>query len=92
MRLRDLSYNLTLEEEAKMTSGLLKTGTVLTLLLASSAGAYADDPTGVLLQERGEVPRYPGPLPAFTEGGVCYQRMHSEPFPNVSGYRCVRNR
>jgi hypothetical protein len=44
-----------------MTSGLLKTGAVLTLLFASSAGAYADDPTGLLLQQRGEAPRYPGP-------------------------------
>jgi hypothetical protein len=75
-----------------MTCGLLKASAVLALLLASSAGAYADDPTGLLLQERGEAPRYPGRVPAFTEGGICYRGMHSEPFPNVSGYRCVRNR
>lgn len=76
-----------------MTNGLLKVGAVLTLLLAPSAIAYADDPTGVLLQERGDAPRYPGPgpVPAFTEGGVCYQGMHTTPFPNLSGYRCVRN-
>lgn len=75
-----------------MTRGLLKAGAVLTLLLASSAGSYADDPTGLLLQERGEAPRYPGRLPAFTEGGVCFQGMHMEPFPNQAGYRCIRNR
>jgi hypothetical protein len=61
-------------------------------VLAVPGNAYADDPTGVLLQERGEAPVYPGPIPEFTEGGVCYQGMHSEPFPNLSGYRCVRNR
>lgn len=74
-----------------MTSGL-KVSAVLALLLASGAGAYADDPTGVLLQERGLAPKYPGPVPPYTEGGMCYQGMHSEPFPNVDGYRCVRNR
>jgi hypothetical protein len=74
-----------------MTSGLFKTGAVLALLLASVGGAYADDPTGVLLQERGLAPTYPGPLPAFTEGGVCYQGMHAQSFPNLEGFRCVRN-
>lgn len=74
-----------------MTSGLLKAGAVLALLMASTAGAYADDPTGLLLQERGQAPAYPGPLPAYTEGGICYQGMHSTPFPNQSGYRCVPN-
>ena len=62
-------------------------------ILATPATAYADDPTGVLLLERGEAPIYPGPgpLPEFTEGGVCFQGMHSVPFPNLSGYRCVRD-
>jgi hypothetical protein len=62
-------------------------------MLAIPARAYADDPTGVLLQERGEAPVYPGPgpLPEFTEGGMCFQGMHSVPFPNLNGYRCVRN-
>ena len=73
-----------------MIRGILQAGAVVALLLASS-GAYADDPTGVLLQERGEAPAYPGPVPAFTEGGTCYQGMHAQPFPNLSGYRCVRN-
>ncbi len=74
-----------------MIHNILKTGAVLGLLLASGAGAYADDPTGVLLQERGYAPSYPGPLPAYTEGGICYQGMHSTPFPNMEGFRCVRN-
>jgi len=75
-----------------MTKNALKFGAVLALLLASGV-AYADDPTGVLLQERGLAPKYPGPgpLPEFTEGGMCYQGMHSEPFPNLNGYRCVRD-
>jgi hypothetical protein len=61
-------------------------------MLAVPASAYADDPTGAMLQERGEAPVYPGPLPAFTKSGVCFRGMHSEPFPNLNGYRCIRNR
>ena len=38
---------------------------------------------------RNPVPPGPGPLPAYTEGGVCFQGMHSESAFN--GYRCVRN-
>jgi hypothetical protein len=74
-----------------MRIGLVKAGAALALLLASAAGVYADDPTGQLLQQRGMAPRYPGPgpLPAYTEGGVCFQGMHSE--PSFNGYRCVRN-
>jgi hypothetical protein len=74
-----------------MSRGVLKAGVTLAWLLACSAGAWADDPTGVLLQLRGMAPRYPGPgpLPAFTEGGVCYQGMHS--VPQFNGYRCVRD-
>jgi hypothetical protein len=74
-----------------MSRSVLRIGAALAFLLAPAALAYADDPTGVLLQQRGDAPRYPGPLPAFTEGGVCYQGMHTEPFNNMSGYRCVRN-
>jgi hypothetical protein len=76
-----------------MMNGFSKVGLVLALLLTSGAVAYADDPTGVLLQERGQAPVYPGPgpVPEFTEGGVCFQGMHSIPFPNLNGYRCVRN-
>jgi hypothetical protein len=76
----------------KMTNGILKTGAVLALLLASSVSSYADDPTGILMQERGQQPKYPGRLPEFTDGGPCYQGMHQEAFPNVQGYRCYRNK
>ena len=72
---------------------ILKVGAILGVTLFST-GAYADDPTGLLLQQRGEAPAWtgPGPLPAYTEGGgACYQGMHSESFPNQAGYRCVRN-
>jgi hypothetical protein len=75
----------------KMFGVLLKAGAVLAFLFVSAAHSYADDPTGVLEQERGLLPKYPGPVPAFTDGGPCYQGMHSEPFPNLSGFRCVRD-
>jgi hypothetical protein len=74
-----------------MSRSISVCGAVFALMLASGA-AYADDPTGVLLQQRGDAPIYPGPLPEFTEGGVCYQGMHAEAFPNLNGYRCVRDR
>ena len=73
-----------------MTRATMKIGAVLALLLASSA-AHADDPTALLLQERGQLPTYPGPLPEYTYAGPCYQGMHSESFPNLQGFRCVRN-
>jgi hypothetical protein len=64
----------------------------LLLLVAPTAGAFADDPTGVLMQERGQQPKYPGRrLPAFTDGGPCYQGMHQQAFPNTQGYRCYRD-
>jgi hypothetical protein len=75
-----------------MSRRVLRIGLGLALLLAPAVQAYADDPTSILLQERGEAPRYPGPLPPFTEGGVCYQGMHTQPFNNLNGYRCVRDR
>jgi hypothetical protein len=61
-------------------------------MLAFPGSAVADDPTGVLLQERGDQPTYPGPLPEFTDGGPCYRGMHQQAFPNSQGYRCVRDR
>jgi hypothetical protein len=72
-----------------MTRGILKAGAVVALLL-TSAGAFADDPTAVLERQRGYVPRYPGRLPAFSDGGPCYRGMQTEAFPNRQGYRCVR--
>jgi hypothetical protein len=74
-----------------MNSRALKFGAVLALLLASGS-AFADDPTGVLLQERGLAPRYSGPLPEFLDHGPCPEGMHSEAFPNAQQYRCIRNR
>jgi hypothetical protein len=57
-----------------------------------ATAAFADDPTGILLQERGYMPRYPGKLPQYSDGGPCYRGMVSEAFPNAQGYRCVRKR
>jgi hypothetical protein len=73
-----------------MTHATLKVGAVMAFLLASG-GAYADDPTGLLLQQRGELPRYPGRLPEYTYVGPCYQGQHSESYPNLQGFRCARN-
>jgi hypothetical protein len=74
-----------------MVRSALMAGAVLAGLFASSTVALADDPTGILLQLRGMAPQYPGPgpLPAFTEGGPCYQGMHS--VARFNGYRCVRD-
>jgi hypothetical protein len=82
---------LTMAKEMAMTNRMLKFGAVLALLLASG-GAYADDPTGVLLRERGLTPRSDGPLPEFSDFGPCQQGMQSYPFPNGQGYRCIRSR
>jgi hypothetical protein len=74
-----------------MTRTIAKVCAVAALLLVSGS-AFADDPTGVLLQEQGYQPTYPGPLPEFTDGGPCYRGMHQQSFPNSQGYRCVRDR
>jgi hypothetical protein len=79
-----------LAKETSVTRAIMRAGAVAALLLASG-GAYADDPTSVLLQDRGESPVYPGPLPEYTYSGICYQGMHSEPYPNTQGFRCARN-
>ena len=71
-----------------MRKGLLRCGAVFVLLVASAA-AYADDPTGVLLQERGQLPRAEGPQPAFSDVGPCQAGMQQQAFPNAQGYRCV---
>ncbi|MGO8797941.1 MAG: hypothetical protein ACLQE9_03660 [Roseiarcus sp.] len=66
--------------------------------LLASAGAYADDPTGVLLSEQRW---YNGPpltrqelnnLPAYSDVGPCQPGMQQEAFPNMQGYRCIRPR
>jgi hypothetical protein len=78
-------------------ANMMKFGAVLAFLL-TSAGAYADDPTGVLQQER----QANQPMAhkhhkamksgraAFSDSGPCQRGMQSEPFPNAQGYRCVR--
>ena len=67
----------------------LKCGAVLALLIASGA-AYADDPTGVLEQERGLLPRAHGHSARYSDAGPCQAGMRQEAFPNGQGYRCVR--
>jgi hypothetical protein len=74
-----------------MSNRILKAGAVLGFMIASIGGSYADDPTGLLLQWRGQQPTYPGRLPRYSEGGPCYKGMHQQAFPNSQGYRCVRN-
>ncbi len=66
----------------------LKLGAVLALLSASVA--HADDPTGVLLRERGLAPLSNGPVAEFSDFGPCAAGTESFPFPNGQGYRCIR--
>ena len=76
-----------------MIGQVLKLGAVL-MLLVISTGAYADDPTGVLLSEQAAnqplTPKQRAELPAFSDVGPCQAGMQSEPFPNAQGYRCIR--
>ena len=75
----------------------LKCGAILALLLAS-AGAYADDATGVMEQDQSGTHvtmhhRHHGAMKsgraAFSDSGPCQHGMQSEPFPNSQGYRCI---
>ena len=70
---------------------MFKYGALLALLLAS-ASAYADDPTGVLLQERGLAPGPAGAIPEFSDVGPCPAGTQSHSFPNAQGYRCMPSR
>jgi hypothetical protein len=82
------------KEEIAMSRGILKVGAIAALLI-SSTSAYADDPTGLLLRWRGQVPTYAAPgqaLPAFSDNGPCQPGMQQESFPNQQGYRCIRMR
>ena len=67
--------------------------TALIALLFASGGAYADDPTGVLLRERMSdqvlTPEQRAGLPAFSDVGPCQVGMQSESCPNRQGYRCI---
>jgi len=76
------------ERKREMTRNVLKFAAVATLLMAAGS-AYADDPTGVLLQERGLMPRQ-GHAARFSDLGPCGRGTQSVPFPNGQGYRCVR--
>src|SRR5260370_36765079 len=64
-------------------------------MLAVPSSAYADDPTGVLLQERraAESPaqHQHGQAPAFSDVGPCQPGTQSEPFPSQQGFRCIPN-
>jgi len=73
-----------------MTRKILQIGVIAALLVASSA-AFADDPTGVLLRERGEIPTYAprGYAPAFSDVGPCQPGTQSEAFQNAQDYRCI---
>jgi hypothetical protein len=60
-----------------MNIRFLKAGAVLALPLASNSSSLADDPIGVLQEESGQQPKYPGPgpLPEYTDSGPCYPLM-----------------
>jgi hypothetical protein len=70
---------------------IFRFGAVASLLLVS-ATAFADDPTGVLLQERGQMPRQNGASAQFSDVGPCGAGMQSESFPNAQGFRCIPRR
>jgi hypothetical protein len=78
-----------LTKETAMIKNALKCGAVLAFLASGGIAAYADDPTGVLEQERGTQPRTHGQLPQFSDSGPCQRGMQSESFPNAQGYRCI---
>jgi hypothetical protein len=75
-----------------MTNRTLRYSALFAFLLAS-AGAYADDPTGVLESEQWAnqplTPQQRASLPAFSDVGPCQPGMQSESFPNRQGYRCI---
>jgi hypothetical protein len=74
-----------------MMKSVLRYGAVAALLLVS-ASAYADDPTGVLLQERGMAPRSPASVAPFSDVGPCPAGTQSHAFPNAQGFRCMPSR
>jgi hypothetical protein len=70
---------------------IFRLGSVAGLLLLS-ATAFADDPTGVLLRERGQSPRQDGGAAQFSDVGPCGPGTQSESFPNAQGFRCIPQR
>jgi hypothetical protein len=73
-----------------MTGSALKFGAIVALIVSSSA-ALADDPTGILLQQRGHH-RAPGSSHTFSDVGPCGAGTQSQAFPNAQGFRCVPKR
>jgi hypothetical protein len=73
-----------------MIGNILKVGASVALLMSSSV-AFADDPTGVLLQQRGHH-RAPGSRHTFSDVGPCGAGTQSQAFPNAQGFRCVPKR
>lgn len=73
-----------------MTRSGLKVGAIAAFLLSSTL-AFADDPTSVLLQQRGHH-RAPGGGQGPSYVGPCGAGMQSQAFPNPQGFRCVPKR
>jgi hypothetical protein len=76
------------KQENDMVRTFAKIGAIAALLMASGA-AYADDPTGLLLRWRGEVPTYSQGPAGVSYYGPCGPGTQSQAFPNAQGYRCV---
>ena len=73
-----------------MTRSGLKVGAVAVLLFSSGV-AFADDPTSVLLQQKGHH-RAPGAHGMISYVGPCGPGTQSQAFPNPQGFRCVPKR
>jgi hypothetical protein len=77
-------------KEETMVGRILKASVIVALALSSGV-AFADDPTGVLLQQRGHR-RAPGSGHTFSDVGPCGAGTQSQAFPNAQGFRCVPKR
>jgi hypothetical protein len=77
------------QQGVSMTRSGLKVG-VVAVLIVSSGVAFADDPTSVLLQQRGHH-RAPGGH-VISNVGPCGAGTQSQAFPNAQGFRCVPKR
>jgi hypothetical protein len=76
----------------KMIRHALKHAALLALLLSSTA-AYADDPTGILLQQqRASQGKMVPAAVGFSDVGPCEPGTQSIAFPNRQGFRCVPSR
>ena len=70
-----------------MNRNVLKVGAAAAL---TSSVAFADDPTSVLLQQKGHH-RAPGGH-MISNVGPCGAGTQSQAFPNAQGFRCVPKR